>query len=168
MLNDEALQRFALELHGTKTALFKRLCNFFNSCMIEGFDTHVWSWFQQLSTERKMKIQFLGVALAREYAELEELCMYIHDLKWQMSTFLVLNDIFEVVLGRDVFDVIWFYLMKMSKTNKLEFCTQMSGHSMSGRSKKLIKFRTIYVRQKWLTLVRYRLLLPHTLYCLNV
>ena len=162
MLDDEALQTFALELHGTKTALFKRLV-LFNSCMIEGVDTHVWSWFQQLSTERKMKIRCLGVALARKHAELEELHMYVHDLRWQMSTFLVLNGIFEVVIGRDVFDVIWFHLMEMSKTNKLEFCTQMSGHL-----KKLIKVRTHYVRQKWLTLVRYRVLLPRTLYCLNV
>jgi len=97
------------------------------------------------------------------FQELEELCMYVHDLRWQMSTFSVLNEIFEVVFGRDVFDVIWFHLMEMSKTNKLEFCTQMSGHS-----KKLIRVRTHYVRQKWLTLVRYRVLLPRTLYCLNV
>ena len=162
MLDDEALQTFALELHGTKTALFKRLV-LFNSCMIEGVDTHVWSWFQQLSIERKMKIQFLGVALARKHAELEELCMYVHDLRWQMSTFSVLNRIFESVFDRDVFDVIWFHLIEMSKTNKLEFCTQMSGHS-----KNLIRVRTNYVRQKWLTLVRYRVLLPRTLYCLNV
>ena len=162
MLDDEALQLFALELHGTKMALFKQLV-FFVSCMIEGVDTHVWSWFQQLSTERKMKIQFLGVALARKHAELEELCMYVDGLRWQMSTFSVLNRIFESVFDRDVFDVIWLHLMEMSKTNKLEFCTQMSGHL-----KKLIKVRTHYVRQKWLTLVRYRVLLPRTLYCLNV
>ena len=162
MLDDEALQTFALELHGIKTALFKRLV-LFNSCMIEGVDTHVWSWFQQLSTERKMKIQFLGVALARKHAELEELCMYVHDLMWQMSTFLVLNEIFEVVFGRDVFDVIWFHLMEMSKTKKLEFCKRLSGNS-----KNLIRVETQYVHHKWVTFVRNRVLLPRTLYCLDV
>ena len=110
MLDDEALQTFALELHSTKTTLFKRLV-FFVSCMIEGVDTHVRSWFQQLSTERKMKIRCLGVALARKHAELEELHLYVDRLRWETSTFLVLNEIFKSVFLRDVFDVIWFHLM---------------------------------------------------------
>ena len=131
--------------------------------MIEGVDTHVWSWFQQLSTERKIRIKLLGVALARKHAELEELHMYVHDLRWQMSTFSVLIGIFEVVFGRDIFDVIWFHLMELSKTNKLKFCKRMSGHS-----KKLNRLKTQYVRQKWVTIVLNRVLLPHTLYCLDV
>ena len=162
MLDDEALQTFALELYGTKMALFKRLV-FFVSCMIEGVDTDIWSWFQQLSTECRIRIKQLGIALARKHAEVEDLHMYVHELRWQTSTFLVLNGIFESVFDRDVFDVIWFHLMEMSKTNKVEFCKWMSGHS-----KKLNRVRTQCARQKWLTIVRHRVLLPRTLYCLDV
>ena len=138
--------------------------------MIEGVDKHMWAWFQQLSTERRMKIELLGVTLARKYAEFDELHMYVDTIRvqvdtirLQLSTFAVLNGIFESVIDRDVFDVIWFYLMQLSKANKAEFCMRMTEHS-----RKMNRVKTQHICRKWLTFMRNRVVLPSTLYCLDV